>query len=114
MAKGKLRRFVLVFDQPTLVVGTKHNNYLASTYGEQARRKRKIATRTARGPVEAYRLATGWTGLIYKSKGNSPQTPAAQVKAYVPRGTSSMRAWLRKVKEGNAPPMAYVLPLGEW
>lgn len=96
------RRFALVFDDSVRVVGSRSH----------ASRKQKVTTRTAVGPVTAYRKATGWKGKIGTSNGRMRQMPIMRVFAYDNFDIVNGEV---VYKGGVAPPpYAYVVPIGEW
>ena len=98
-----MKRYALVFAVPTVLFGA-HIHYDGSP------RKTRMATRTAKGPIAAYRKATGWKGKVFRTQGYSNQCPIAKVAAYVPFTTAKKHAEAMF----NAPSVAYVVPIGEW
>ena len=84
-------------------------------FSSQLPRKKNLTVRTARGPIDAYRKATGWKGKITAGKGYSPQTPAREVRAYIQWSTlDGLDVYKKALMNSHLPPTAYVVPLGEW
>lgn len=100
-----MKRYVVFFTAPFPVKG-QHR------LGGRTPRTKVLTVRTAKGPIDAYRKATGWKGKISAGKGYSPQTPARQLMAYVHFENMTSEEWQAKFRA--APPVAYVVPLGKW
>lgn len=97
-----MRRFVVFFTSLTKVVGSK--------------KRKQVTVRTAKGPVDAYRKATGWLGPVGCSNGYSNQVPARSVQGFYrqPIDGPAYMAWLAANKNDPVPPHAYIIPLGKW
>lgn len=110
--KNGMRRFVVFFDEATVVKGTKHLTH--PKHGRPTRPTRTYTTRLAKGPVDAYRKATGWTGMVSSSNGYEEQKPVRRVSAYNSMKGLTMEQWQRQALLTPPPPAAGVVPLGEW
>lgn len=103
---NKKRRFVLVFDTPTAIRG----------------KMRTVTTATAKGPIDAFRKATGYKGKIAASNGYSQQVPARKLAPYVEGFADQLASAVAEGRSTDSliagwhalPPMAYCVPLGKW